>query len=211
MPGVILRNVNGSLKIVSKDVILESNDSGSANPSSTDETFQEAVQNTVCHYTPGNTDNQNLQWVERAAVPLYKDSACSVKAGVVFFKDESIKINYDVSYQLVAEDAYFLIPDVSSTSISYSVTFNGNSANFGTGIYNLQLTSAYCSDSAIAAPSNKTLSVNVGDNLRTLKLPAAYGSFNNVVDGTVTYYWQKSDFSESADYGYSSLANNYAV
>jgi hypothetical protein len=218
MPSVILKNLNGSLKIRSKDVILESScssDVSSPECNDTYEKFQEQVQNVVAfnnqapHYSTGSSDVSGVQWVEHAAVPLYSDAQCITKVGLAYFKDESIGITYgaDHNKQMVVENGSFVICDgAQTTSLQYSLAFAGYFVDFADGSYNLPLTSSFDNTLLHGADFNR-LSVSATDShLRELDLSST-GGFGKFVTGK--YYWTTNDFKKSNDYGYANNSKNY--
>jgi hypothetical protein len=224
MPSVILKNCNGSLKIVSKDVILETPNSNNSNYTSdisncNGTTFKQNVQNDVCFFTQGSQDISGVQWIEYGAVPLYSDIDCTNILGLAYFKDESIGIGYGIANncQMVIETGTFVINTGAfndntnhSTSIQYSLAQAGKSVYFQTGnTYKLKLTSSFDTNPSIDIPLFNTMTIDVGLKLRTLILQNVFGNFNNIVNGVVKYYWTTDDFAKSNDYGYANNSMNY--
>jgi len=157
-----------------------------------------------------------VQWSEHAAVPLYDNSLCRIEdaVGVAYFLDESIGISYGNANncQVVRERATFVINSSTiginnqSTMIEYVLSQATDSVYFTSGqIYTIKISS--CFDTLIAnqAPIDLiNLTITAGDNIRMLETKTVYGNFLDK-----PYYWKKSDFDLSNDYGYANRHDTY--
>jgi len=190
------------------------------NPSNNNDylTFQQRVQDNVCIFTPGQSDPNGVQWREDQAVPLYSHESCTTPVGLAHFRDESVGISYGNANnrQVTIETGTFVInnglfgANNTSTMIQYHLAQAGNSVYFTEGhSYKLKLTSNFDSGFLSADPNFSYMQVDAAADLRTLILSSPYGNFNNPVDNIIKYYWKKSDFSNSNDYGYANSHSTY--
>jgi len=208
MPRVVLVNSNGSLKITSNAVILETPDDDSTVPDeSSTLTFQQKVQDSVVHLVAGSFDFTGVQWVDYLSVPLYSNVECTTPVGLLYFKDESVGISYgDVSnIQMVRETATFLISNGTRHSmIEYTLAFAGSSVNFSEGdTYHASVSSNSDTANPKASLNIDDMTVVAGANVRTLSLKSGESDGSYGLFTLANYYWQSSDFGKSNEYTYS--------